>query len=348
MVRIVSGSDNQEAMKLLFLYKDGGHARPLRLIRSHLRERGIDMGDYHCRSLADCREHLGRKADLLVAHHELMPAAIEYQHAPILVCDRIDGSQLAGSREWLDRPNVLGAMKSYRYRTPELNNQYKGRYLAHLLSAAGIKSKPGGKSMKLTGEPKQLTTEQLGRIHLMYGFGSHEHVGGCAKQDINFDVPRPFDVHFAGTLSYSGSEVEVHRELAVKVTKAYKGSIACAGGNTMRCNVYRELMLRSKAVVSPWGCGEACHRDYEAMLLGAVLIKPRSDHVECWPDIYQDEYYVPCEHDFSDLHDRIRFVKENWSSLRQMRVRCRRLIVETRTPDYVADKMVALFQKVLQ
>jgi len=84
------------------------------------------------------------------------------------------------------------------------------------------------------------------------------------------------------------------------------------------------------------------------MLLGAVLIKPRSDHVECWPDIYQGKYYVPCEHDFSDLHDRIRFVKDNWSSLRQMRVRCRRLIMETRTPDYVADKMVALFQKVLQ
>ena len=335
-------------MKLLFLYKDPGHARPLRLVRSHLRERGIHMSDFRCRTLAECREHLDRKADLLIAHHELMPSAIEYRHAPILICDRIDGAQLAGSRDWLDRPNVLGVMKSYRFRDPEMNNQYKGRYLAHLLDAAGVKCKPGGKSMLLTGKPKQLTPEQLNRIYLMYGFASHDHITSCTKLRVDLDAPRPYDVHYAATLAYSGSEVEVHRELAVTVTRAYKGRAACAGGNTMRCEKYRALMLQSKAVVSPWGCGEACHRDYEAMLLGAVLIKPRTGHVEAWPDIFDGvDCYIPCEPDFSNLHECIETVARHWQGLYAMRDRARNMVLQMREPDYVADRMAELFRKVL-
>ena len=71
-------------MKILFLYKVADHARPLRVVMTQLRERGIDIEDYNTRSHSDCRGHLHRKADLLLVYSQLMESAINYEHGPIL------------------------------------------------------------------------------------------------------------------------------------------------------------------------------------------------------------------------------------------------------------------------
>ena len=42
-------------------------------------------------------------------------------------------------------------------------------------------------------------------------------------------------------------------------------------------------MRQSKIVVSPFGFGEMCHRDFEAWGCGAVLLKPRVDHLRTLP-----------------------------------------------------------------
>ncbi len=64
-----------------------------------------------------------------------------------------------------------------------------------------------------------------------------------------------------------------------------------------------ELLL-SKIVVSPFGWGELCFRDYEAVAAGALLIKPCMDHLETSPDIFKPyETYVPVRWDLTDLPD---------------------------------------------
>ena len=143
-------------------------------------------------------------------------------------------------------------------------------------------------------------------------------------------------------MSYSGSEVETHRKLCVQSLRSYNGNAVT--GASIPYEQYLAEMLDSMAVVSPWGCGEPCHRDYEAMLLGAVLIKPRTDHVDCWPDIYRAwDTYVPCKLDFSDLHERIHQVRDNWSSFRHMRIRNRQLVMASRTRDYRARRLAESF-----
>ena len=67
---------------------------------------------------------------------------------------------------------------------------------------------------------------------------------------------------------------------------------------------YMEEMRRSKICFSPHGYGELCWRDVEAVLAGAVLIKPQMDHLETLPDIYRaGETYLPVKWDFSDLEE---------------------------------------------
>ena len=72
-------------------------------------------------------------------------------------------------------------------------------------------------------------------------------------------------------------------------------------------NYYQEL-TSSKICISPFGYGEICWRDFEAVLCGALLVKPDMSHVETNPDIYRPfETYVPVKWNFSDLEERCNY-----------------------------------------
>ena len=64
---------------------------------------------------------------------------------------------------------------------------------------------------------------------------------------------------------------------------------------------YREL-ADSKITLSPFGWGEVCFRDFEAILSGSLLFKPDMSHLVTWPNVYiPHETYVPLKWDGSDL-----------------------------------------------
>lgn len=65
---------------------------------------------------------------------------------------------------------------------------------------------------------------------------------------------------------------------------------------------YNRELRSACGVLSPFGYGEECLRDFEAVLNGAALVKPDMSHLETWPDIYRaGDTYVPCAWDSSDL-----------------------------------------------
>jgi spore maturation protein CgeB len=70
---------------------------------------------------------------------------------------------------------------------------------------------------------------------------------------------------------------------------------------------YQEL-YRSKLCFSPFGYGEICWRDYEAMMSGSLLIKPDVSHLVTEPDIFvQFETYVPVAWNFEDLAEKANY-----------------------------------------
>lgn len=75
---------------------------------------------------------------------------------------------------------------------------------------------------------------------------------------------------------------------------------------------YHELG-NSKYVLSPFGWGEVCYRDFEAVLCGAVLIKPDCSHMETWPNFYRaHETYLPFRWDFKNFNELIDTLEANY------------------------------------
>lgn len=54
-------------------------------------------------------------------------------------------------------------------------------------------------------------------------------------------------------------------------------------------------------VLSPFGWGEICYRDFEASIGGAYLVKPDMSHINTWPNIYSKDLYHSLDWDFSNL-----------------------------------------------
>ena len=70
----------------------------------------------------------------------------------------------------------------------------------------------------------------------------------------------------------------------------------------MRQSRFLAELRRSKICFSPFGYGEVCWRDYEAVLSGAVVLKPDMSHVETDPDIFVAwETYAPVAWDLSNF-----------------------------------------------
>lgn len=79
-----------------------------------------------------------------------------------------------------------------------------------------------------------------------------------------------------------------------------------AKGTGVSRRLFAQELQRSKACFSPFGYGELCWRDIEAIAAGAVLIKPDMSHLRTEPDLYRDgETYIACRWDFADLPDKL-------------------------------------------
>jgi len=66
---------------------------------------------------------------------------------------------------------------------------------------------------------------------------------------------------------------------------------------------YARELRHVRAVLSPFGWGEVCFRDFEAIQNGALLIKPDMTHLETFPDVYLPELAV--KWDGSDLKTKV-------------------------------------------
>ncbi|MCC5931474.1 MAG: hypothetical protein JJU28_19660 [Cyclobacteriaceae bacterium] len=69
---------------------------------------------------------------------------------------------------------------------------------------------------------------------------------------------------------------------------------------------YFNELSKTFGTLSPFGFGEVCVRDFEAIIYGSLLIKPDMSHMKTFPDIYIPyETYLPIKWDGSDLLDKV-------------------------------------------
>lgn len=117
------------------------------------------------------------------------------------------------------------------------------------------------------------------------------------RRDI--DLHARFDVN--GTPWYRAMRTEADAAAA-----ALTGVTVLRGAGVPIAQFLTELR-HSKVCFSPFGYGEVCWRDFEAVMSGAVLLKPDMGHIETDPDIFLPwETYVPLAWDLSDLPETLR------------------------------------------
>ena len=76
--------------------------------------------------------------------------------------------------------------------------------------------------------------------------------------------------------------------------------------------LYNREVQHSKIVLSPFGLGELCFRDFEAIQSDALLVKPDMSHIQTWPDVFvPGETYVPVQWDGSDVVEKCEYYLRN-------------------------------------
>jgi len=122
---------------------------------------------------------------------------------------------------------------------------------------------------------------------------------------------RPIDVHLrVGTLNQPNKPQEWYqfsRAKALESVQPLGKQLRLSGSGRVGSRRYFAEMYASKIVFSPFGWGEVCFRDYEAVAAGALLVKPDMSHLTTAPNIFiPHETYIPVRWDLTDVHDVMR------------------------------------------
>ena len=105
-----------------------------------------------------------------------------------------------------------------------------------------------------------------------------------------------------GSINRSGKQewYQFSRGKLLEAVEPLANSHRCTGTDRASAKRYYAELGLSRLTLSPFGWGEVCFRDYEAIALGSLLVKPDMSHLETSPDIYvPGETYVPIPWDFS-------------------------------------------------
>ena len=90
---------------------------------------------------------------------------------------------------------------------------------------------------------------------------------------------------------------------------------------------YLNEMQNSKCVISPFGWGELCPRDFETFLSGGILLKPNMSVFDTWPNWYVSKKdkdntdfgtYLSFKWDFSDLEKILQSVTSKYTKFKHI------------------------------
>jgi hypothetical protein len=127
-----------------------------------------------------------------------------------------------------------------------------------------------------------------------------------------------------------------HRQLALHRIRSLASRFRVKCGRKVSTGpAYVQDTLDARICVSPWGFGAYCIRDFEAILAGAVLVKPDTSFVLSHPDIFSEACYIPCRSDYADLEDKVARILATYDQLTPLRDHARRLILQASTPHSV-------------
>ncbi len=177
--------------------------------------------------------------------------------------------------------------------------------------------------------PVETDEVQLAKLHLSWNIGVGEYPRKKWRQRFGYILAKklgpsiahlfyrhaPFPIH---ALDKNSGRYPVHARVGLisrpSISYQRKLILDHIAGNPLFLtgevsqNRFNRETAHSKIVLSPFGWGELCLRDFEAIRAGALLLKPDMSHLETWPDVFKPGLtYVPFAWDASDLVEKARW-----------------------------------------
>ncbi len=129
-----------------------------------------------------------------------------------------------------------------------------------------------------------------------------------ASYEIPFTDPlkdRKYDIFLRTSSALARETVAFHRQELIKRLDEIlqkNNSISGSVKGKISLKMFREMMGNSKIAFGPFGWGELNVKEYEALIFGAILVRPEISHMETWPEIFiENETYWPFSWGFDDL-----------------------------------------------
>lgn len=242
---------------------------------------------------------------------------------PIILCDSNDEGHLLIGRSLINDPRVVAVLKVANYVNLNLHNTpYVCDPCPSSYHRTIIKSHLYESYEQRSFYPS-ITEDDYGKIRVFCGFARTIHEYQLSKiHDIS--NKRDIKLHGVMCLKYDGAIIEKHRLLCKEAIDKWLlnyGSSAIVGfydvhKRSLDKKAYIDSMMNCNTVISPWGWGEYCIRDFEALVAGCVLIKPDSSFSQTWPELIPDVHYIPVKPDFSNLDECIeKSFSPEWNNL---------------------------------
>jgi hypothetical protein len=129
-------------------------------------------------------------------------------------------------------------------------------------------------------------------------------------------------------LTYRGKPSSNQRSVLKEYITNNNGNNCLVGDPIKRAKFLKELSS-TKYVVSPFGYGEICYRDFEAVICNSILLKPSMNHIETWPNFYQENVnYIPLKWDLSNLSEKIDYCELNYDDALKVKNNARQYFKE--------------------
>lgn len=248
-----------------------------------------------------------------------------------------DNGDAGGGRQWELIEHVDILVKKQLFRKREDYTKNNGVYsFAPFAREYNLSESKAQKNIDYKKEYTPCPPDQLHKIKLGWNIGMKDYryfplsyfypVGTSRLLNHMYPQPtfeepgedRPIGASFRGKVNRKSENYSYQRNKVIELftDEKYPNLVT---GDTVSKRKYLAELKRSKTCVSPYGWGEVCYRDFEAIICGALMIKPDMDHLETWPDIYKkNETYVPLNWDMSDLETKLTYVVENYKSFLPM------------------------------
>lgn len=189
--------------------------------------------------------------------------------------------------------------------------------------------------------------KNIGKIVLGWNIALDDKIADLARDLPTSDVvERDLDLLCRASVPQTAWTFEI-RDAAVQAIKELSGQyrIHAPTDRVPQADYYRE-MLRSRICVSPFGYGELCWRDFEAILCGCLLVKPDMSHLETQPDLFRPhETYVPVKWDYSDLGRACAPYLDDEEARRRIARNARTALEEALSADWFVQRFETVMQQ---